>query len=159
MSDEKRTERLTALARKAWLRPGSGLMHIHQVDIDWDSDDQVTSARVLQVPTMGSGRLEVLASIWHPNALDALEAALLVLNGPESLREFAYGVVAMEKPEPAWTTQPPSAEGYYWCKRHPFARAYVYEVVECATGYRCIEDDFDVTELGHLWIGPMERPL
>lgn len=70
MSDNDRIARLTELARRVW----------PDASIPVDVTHTQTSARVEIDDPRASGPIP-LAFLCHPRALDALEAALLVLNG------------------------------------------------------------------------------
>lgn len=83
MTDDQRIERLTELARRAWLEKDGVVV---------ESTPQTHGAYVLHevsgidtptgLPISWTGEL---ATIYHPRALDALEAALLVLDDQERI--------------------------------------------------------------------------
>ncbi len=78
MSEEERIARLTELARRVW----PDVMHLRVVD-----NRQWRAAYVCR----GEDTDPQLCIEDHPRALDALEAALLVLAGEESPREVCDG--------------------------------------------------------------------
>lgn len=86
MSDDERLERLTELARRVpeWADKGVGVQHV----------PAFARARVLD--RHGDSLLEVHS---HPHALDALEAALLVLCADVTMRGLRGAVLVPMLPE------------------------------------------------------------
>ena len=99
MSDDDRIERLTQLARRMW--PDRPYVEVRS---------GIGFAEVRDGPRDG-GWIDSLLRVDHGNALDALEAALLVLDGarvvPDGALRDAYcrGVVDALEESPAWVEQ------------------------------------------------------
>lgn len=78
-SDDARIARLTELARKVWPDAAIDFEEGHDLEV-W-------------TPAEGAWRCERIAMHAHPRALDALEAALLVLDmSPERAARLLHGM-------------------------------------------------------------------
>jgi len=102
------------------------------------------------------------ALMGHPIVISERKGLRLKFSFKDGIsREFQY-----QNPAPAWTTDPPTVPGWYWCKTNWLPRvpsSRMVEVEDMGDGRICykVDEDFwcPVSDMeGAEWSGPLTSP-